>query len=117
EGTMFLRTSRFSCDATAMRGVAAKRSITSQPDDAASAATGPLVERRELRVLIVEDRPDDEELILLALRRGGYDVVHERVESAAAMSAALARESWDVVLSDYSMPRFSGPAALELLRT
>jgi len=117
ERTMSLRTSRFSCDATAMRGVAAKRSITSGRDEAASAAAGALVERRNLRVLIVEDRADDEELVLIALRRGGYDVVHERVESAAAMSAALARESWDVVLSDYSMPRFSGPAALELLRT
>jgi signal transduction histidine kinase len=71
---------------------------------------------RPLRVLVVEDNVDDEELLLVELRRGGYDVVHERVESAEAMRAALAGGTWDVVLSDFAMPRFSGPAALELLR-
>jgi signal transduction histidine kinase len=73
-------------------------------------------EPRRLRVLMVEDRPDDEELVIRELRRGGYEVVHERVDTDAAMAAALRRETWDVVLSDYAMPRFSGPAALALVR-
>jgi signal transduction histidine kinase len=69
-----------------------------------------------IRVLVVEDDPDDEELLLVELRRGGYDVVHQRVDSAETMRAALAAGSWDIVLSDFAMPRFSAPAALEVLR-
>ena len=72
--------------------------------------------RRGLRLLLVEDQPDDEELVIRELRRGGFDVAHERVQTDAAMTAALARESWDIVLSDFSMPQFTGPAALALLR-
>jgi signal transduction histidine kinase len=71
---------------------------------------------RAIRVLVVEDNPDDEELVLAELRRGGYDVSHERVESAPAMRAALGRVAWDIVLSDFAMPAFNAPAALELLR-
>jgi signal transduction histidine kinase len=80
------------------------------------AAAATAAARRAIRVLVVEDNPDDEELLLVELRRGGYEVVHERVESAEAMRAALAAGTWDIVLSDFAMPRFSGPAALELLR-
>src|SRR5262249_53990192 len=46
----------------------------------------------------------------------GYDVRHERVETPEAMAAALEGKSWDIALSDYSMPRFSGPAALALIK-
>ncbi|MBZ5516259.1 MAG: response regulator, partial [Acidobacteriia bacterium] len=69
-----------------------------------------------LRALIVEDSEDDTQLLLRVLRRGGYDVTHERVEAAAEMQAALARQAWDIVLSDYRMPGFSGLAALEILK-
>jgi len=71
---------------------------------------------RRLRVLLVEDQPDDEELVLMELRRGGYDVVHERVETGSAMKAALVRETWDVILSDYAMPKFNAPNALAIAR-
>jgi signal transduction histidine kinase len=74
------------------------------------------VSARPIRVLLVEDDRDDEELVLDELRRGGYLVTHERVETDEAMRAALARGPWDVVLSDFAMPAFSGRAALELLR-
>ncbi len=68
-----------------------------------------------LRVLSVEDSPDDAELIGCALRRGGYEPVIARVETAAAMRDALERERWDVVVADFSLPGFSAPAALALL--
>jgi len=71
---------------------------------------------RSVRILMIEDNPDDEELVLTEVRRGWRDVVHERVESADDMRAALARAPWDIVLSDFVMPTFSGPAALHLLR-
>src|ERR1019366_8443588 len=69
-----------------------------------------------LRALIVEDSFDDAALVLLELRRGGYEVVFERVETAENMNAALERAEWDVVLSDYSMPRFTALHALEVLK-
>ena len=68
-----------------------------------------------LRVLIVEDSVDDTELILRQLRRAGYDPVSERVQTAEAMKAALEREYWNLVVSDYSMPQFDAPTALNLL--
>jgi PAS domain S-box-containing protein len=69
-----------------------------------------------LRVLLVEDSADDARLLVRQLTSAGYDVQHERVESPAAMRDALTRTSWDLVISDYSMPGFSGTAALNLLQ-
>jgi PAS domain S-box-containing protein len=69
-----------------------------------------------LQALIVEDSADDTQLVLAELRRGGYDVTWERVETAEAMRAALGRQRWDVVIADYKLPDFSGLAALELLK-
>jgi PAS domain S-box-containing protein len=69
-----------------------------------------------LRVLIVEDSEDDMALLLRALRRGNYELSFERVDTAPAMHAALDRQPWDIIISDYTMPQFSGPAALNLLQ-
>lgn len=69
-----------------------------------------------LRVLIVEDSEDDTELILRELRRGGYVSEHRRVDSAEAMEQALAAGEWDVVISDFTLPNFSGASALELVK-
>ncbi|MGE3547449.1 MAG: PAS domain S-box protein, partial [Kofleriaceae bacterium] len=72
--------------------------------------------KRPLRVLIAEDNDDDCELLLLELNRGEYEVRHQRIQTEAEMRNALATDSWDVVLSDYSMPQFSAPAALSVLK-
>ncbi len=70
-----------------------------------------------LRVLLVEDSEDDVLLIVNELRRtAGYEVEYERVDNALAMEAALRNSTWDIVLSDYSMPGFDGAAALQLFR-
>jgi PAS domain S-box-containing protein len=69
-----------------------------------------------LRVLIVEDSEDDAAMLLRELRRGGYAVTYERVQTADAMEKALDSLPWDVVLSDYSMPEFSAPNALRVLQ-
>ncbi|MEK7870933.1 MAG: EAL domain-containing protein [Nitrospirota bacterium] len=69
-----------------------------------------------LRVLIVEDSEDDKELVLRELRRGGYDPVYERVDTSEAMGIALNRQTWDIIISDYSMPNFNARAALEVLK-
>jgi PAS domain S-box-containing protein len=71
---------------------------------------------KPLRVLIVEDSEDDALLLLRELQRGGYDVEFERVETAMAMLSALAQKTWDLILSDYSLPEFNAPQALEVLK-
>jgi signal transduction histidine kinase len=72
--------------------------------------------RVPLRVLIAEDSEDDARLLLRELQQAGYQPTYERVDTPAAMSSALDRHAWDLVIGDYSMPAFSGPAALALLR-
>ncbi|HEV8337060.1 MAG TPA: response regulator [Candidatus Polarisedimenticolia bacterium] len=67
-----------------------------------------------IRVLIVEDCEDDADLLVRELRRGGYEPIWERVDTPEAMAAAVSGQSWDIVISDYSMPRFSAPDALAL---
>ena len=68
------------------------------------------------RILIVEDSPDDAELSIRALRRAGINLTFQRVETPEAMRKALAEGTWDLVIADYSMPRFNGLAALKMLR-
>ncbi len=70
-----------------------------------------------LRVLIVEDSENDAQLLIRELRRGGYEPICERVDTLQAMLAALDNRPWDIVLADYVMPRFSGPAALEVVKS
>ncbi len=69
-----------------------------------------------LRVLIVEDSELDAGLMVRELERSGRIVAWERAEEAAELKAALARGAWDLVLSDYSLPRFSGLEALEIVK-
>jgi PAS domain S-box-containing protein len=68
-----------------------------------------------LRVLLVEDSDDDEALVVRELQRA-YDLVLERVETAEAFREALASQSWDIVLSDYSLPLFNAPEAVRILK-
>jgi PAS domain S-box-containing protein len=71
---------------------------------------------KPIRVLMVEDSENDAALLLLELRRNGYDPRFERVETRDGMNAALRRQLWDVVIADYHQPQFSAPDALALLR-
>lgn len=70
----------------------------------------------KIRVLIVEDNPDDAELMVLELEMSGYTVLWERVENKNEMSAALDRQTWDMIFADYSLPQFSALAALSLMQ-
>lgn len=68
---------------------------------------------RRIRVLIVEDRPEDAELLVHELERGGYEPEWTRVETEEDFLAGLDPPP-DLVISDYKLPSFSGPRALEL---
>ncbi|MGC4083376.1 MAG: response regulator [Vicinamibacterales bacterium] len=68
-----------------------------------------------LKVLVVDDSDVDAELTIRELTRGGFDVRWRRVDAAVPMAAALRDETWDVVLSDFRMPQFSGLEALSLV--
>lgn len=71
---------------------------------------------KPLRVLIVEDSEHDAALLLRELQKAGYSPVHRRVETAKETTDALESEHWDIVLSDYVLPDFSGLATIKLVR-
>lgn len=67
-----------------------------------------------LKALIVEDNPNDAELLVLELERGGFQVEFERVDMPEPYKAALSKNDWDLIFSDHSMPKFSSFQALQL---
>src|ERR1041385_5688441 len=81
-----------------------------------SSGTGLATEAQPLRVLIIEDSEEDADLLILELRRGGFLPSHQRVDTPQALSEALAGQEWDIILSDFSMPRFSMPRALAMVQ-
>ncbi|HXU83017.1 MAG TPA: response regulator [Polyangia bacterium] len=69
-----------------------------------------------MKALLVEDSPEEAELVLLELRRAGFAVTWERVDTEPALRAAIRRESWDVVISDFAMPLFDGLSAFRIVK-
>jgi len=69
-----------------------------------------------LRVLMVEDDPNDAELLSRKLRSGGFLLQTERVDQLSSVRRALCTEQWDVVLCDHSMPGFRSADVLELMK-
>ena len=69
-----------------------------------------------LRVIIIEDNDDDALIMLRELRRGGFEPEHIQVQTPDEFQSALDNETWDIILSDYSLPSYSAPAALKQLR-
>src|SRR5262245_53948616 len=70
-----------------------------------------------LRVLFIEDSEDDMLLQLRELRRGGYDVEYIRVQTVEQVREALADPGWQLIISDYTLPRFTGLEALQLVQS
>lgn len=86
-----------------------KRDVSRDMGDAAART------RQSLCLLQIEDSENDAELVRLELERNGFDLTWKRVHSKPALEGAL-HEGWDVVISDYTMPGFSGLSAHELLK-
>ncbi|PKN51053.1 MAG: hypothetical protein CVU55_13010 [Deltaproteobacteria bacterium HGW-Deltaproteobacteria-13] len=75
-----------------------------------------IIHRQPLRALIVDDSENDALLIIRELKKGGYNPVYERVETAAVMEKSLKDGTWDIILCDYNMPKFNAPSALAILK-
>ena len=69
-----------------------------------------------LRLLIIEDKENDAQLIFRYLQKTGFSIASERVETASKMQEALDSKSWDIIIADYSLPQFDAPSALKLLQ-
>lgn len=72
--------------------------------------------KNKIQVLIIEDNKDDSVLEIDEIKRGGFDIAYEQIETRAAMREALKNKHWDFIISDYSLPQFSGLEALEELQ-
>jgi two-component system NtrC family sensor kinase len=72
--------------------------------------------REPLQLLLVEDAREDAELIVIALRKAGFEPASERVDMPDALRAALARGGWDLVIADYRLGAFTGLDALAIVR-
>ncbi len=66
---------------------------------------------------MIEDSEDDARLMLRELRRIGYEVDSQRIETADELRSALASREWDLVLCDYSLPHLDPPQALEIIKS
>jgi two-component system cell cycle sensor histidine kinase/response regulator CckA len=86
-------------------------------DDESTAAGAQDHVNKPVKVLMVEDSEDDAKLALRALRHGGFNPTHRRVQTGTDLKAALAEERWDAVISDFQMPGFSGTDALGIFRS
>jgi two-component system cell cycle sensor histidine kinase/response regulator CckA len=69
-----------------------------------------------LRVLIVEDSENDALMTLRSVEKGNYSIEYEIVQTAERMEASLQGRTWDIILCDYQMPRFTGFEALKILK-
>ncbi len=69
-----------------------------------------------LKVIIVEDSEDDLLLLLRSLKKGGYEPIYTCVETREGLQEALEDQTWQLIISDHAMPRFSAPEALEVLK-
>jgi len=72
---------------------------------------------KPLHILIVEDSENDALLLLRELKRSGYEPVYERVYTPKGLNDALEKQAWDIIISDFVMPQFSGLEALKLTKT
>ncbi|MEP6903198.1 MAG: response regulator [Actinomycetota bacterium] len=71
---------------------------------------------KTLRILNIEDSEQDTALVIRHLAHAGYELLTDRVETPEATRAALETQEWDVILCDYTMPRFDALAVLAMLK-
>ena len=70
----------------------------------------------ETRILLVEDSENDAMILEWELKRGGLTTTLKRVDTLGALKEEIARGGYDLVISDYVLPSFTGIYALQLVR-
>lgn len=71
-------------------------------------------EKKDIRILLLEDQSADVELITHLLKQTGYPFKVKRVETKEAFVSELQKQAPDLILSDYSLPSFDGLSALAI---
>lgn len=70
----------------------------------------------ELRLLLIEDSPDDSDLLIQHLKKSGLSAVTKRVETILNLKTALEKEVWDIIICDYNLPAFDALDAISVVR-
>lgn len=65
-----------------------------------------------LQILLLEDQDDDAELIETTIARAGIAVTVKHVRSEFTFLNALQHQPFDIILVDFSLPRFDGISAV-----
>ena len=102
-------------EATKAPGVvtsSANSQVRARGSEANSTAKG----SRRLRALLVEDNAADGELMLHALRQGGFDSESEVVQTAAEFADRIRRNKYEIILADYRLPGWNGMETVTILR-
>ena len=73
-------------------------------------------DNKKISILLIEDSEDDALLTVMELRDGGYEPSYKRVESSEDMESAIEEKQWDLIISDFSLPKFNGLDALRLYK-
>lgn len=74
------------------------------------------MDKKLLHVLIIDDSPDDAELVVETLRHAGYIPKSQRVQDIAGMQSALAKDPWDIVVTETDVPHLTVLSALDAVR-
>jgi PAS domain S-box-containing protein len=69
-----------------------------------------------IHAIFIEDMLDDCLLLVREIKRAGYEIIYERIETAQELNDILKQRTWDIIFSDYSLPNFSAPRALQVLQ-
>lgn len=85
------------------------------PDDTYIKQANSIDPPLNLHVLMIEDTEDDALLLVDHLQSSGLNLTWRRVENENSLVKAM-EQHWDIIFSDYSMPRFNGKRALEIVR-
>ena len=72
--------------------------------------------KANLRVLMVEDDADDAELVLRALRNGGFETTHDVAQTREIFTLKIRSAPYDIVLADYNLPQWEGLESIDVLR-
>ena len=74
------------------------------------------MDKKILRLLIVDDSPDEAELVVAALRKAGYTLKNQRLQDLAGVKTALEKGQWDAVVTEFALPRFDAQVVLDLMK-